>query len=368
MMDLNTRIFLKKKFKEYYFRNNVPAPAEVSSREFGVGTLDDKIRVRHKSFESQKELTNYLKREAPFFISYSAAYYEYPTNQPMDAKNWDGADLVFDLDTDVDYLSREKMEKVKRQTRNLMEFLTDDFNFPPGEIRMNFSGGKGYHIHVISEGARYLDGQERREVIDYITGTGLDLKLFLSGGEGMTRGPRSGDRGWAGRIYDATYDVITENDPKMLKQIPGIGEKTAAQLIRDRQKNMKSLERGQWDGLLHLSNGLKQRIVEEKAINLIGDTDRMVTLDTSRLMRLPDSLHGGTGLKAMTIKDLDAFDPLEDAVVFPTAMIDLEIGKDIPKFELGGEKHGPYRTGERVSLPEYAGVYLMLKGSAMLAD
>jgi len=42
------------------------------------------------------------------------------------------------------------------------------------------------------------------------------------------------------------------------------------------------------------------------------DTDRMVTIDTSRLIRLPDTIHGGSGLVAKHVTDLDRFDPLTD--------------------------------------------------------
>ena len=101
-MNTETKIFLKKKFKEYYSKNKILAPEEIEKREFGVGTLKDKIKIRHKSFKSEKELWNFLRREAPFYISYSAAYYEFPQNQPMEAKNWLGAELVFDLDIEMD--------------------------------------------------------------------------------------------------------------------------------------------------------------------------------------------------------------------------------------------------------------------------
>jgi DNA primase small subunit len=50
-----------------------------------------------------------------------------------------------------------------------------------------------------------------------------------------------------------------------------------------------------------------------------GETDEPVTCDIKRLIRLPSSLHGKTGLKVVkiTVDDLAEFDPLRDAVVFP---------------------------------------------------
>jgi len=42
-----------------------------------MGNLEKKIVVRHKAFSSEAEMQNYLRREAPFFISYSIACYEF---------------------------------------------------------------------------------------------------------------------------------------------------------------------------------------------------------------------------------------------------------------------------------------------------
>ena len=149
-MNTQTKIFLKKKFKEYYQRHRVPAPAEIEKREFGTGTLDRKIAVRHKSFKSGNELNNYLRKESPYFISYSAAYYEFPQNQPMEAKNWRGADLVFDIDIDMKFLNYKAMDAAKWETQKLIDFLVDDFSFS-SHIRVYLFKDRGY-CHCFSHG------------------------------------------------------------------------------------------------------------------------------------------------------------------------------------------------------------------------
>jgi len=56
-----------------------------------------------------------------------------------------------------------------------------------------------------------------------------------------------------------------------------------------------------------------QKIIDRLAVHMeTEDTDRMVTIDTSRLIRLPDTIHGGSGLVAKHVTDLDRFDPLTD--------------------------------------------------------
>lgn len=392
-MNINSRIFLKKKFKDYYFRNKIAAPPEIRKREFGVGTLDAKIKARHKSFPNERELNNYLKREAPFYISYSCAYYEFPKNQPMTQKNWLGADLIFDLDADMTFLNRPILEGVKEETLNLIDFLTSDFSFPKKNIKVNFSGSKGYHIHVMDEEIRELRGEERREIVDYVSGD-VDFKNYLrqevdkASGTEIITGPKKGDLGWPGRIYRGIHDFILNSDLRELKTVDGIGDKKAHEIYGNREKILKELERGRYDHIpeivkisrstlqtsdpnvrtsviKEIKSPVAQRIVDDKAVKTLAaeDTDKMVTIDTSRLIRLPGSLHGGSGLKASTVRDLERFDPLRDSVVFGEEKIEVDIREDIPGFHLMEGEFGPLGKG-KTRLEEYAAVYLMLKDKA----
>ena len=380
-MELNTRVFLKKKFKEYYWKNVVKAPRDISSREFGIGTLEEKIKFRHKSFKTEKELNNYLQREAPFYISYSTAYYEFPENQPMPEKNWGGSDLVFDLDASMPYMNRGVMDSVKEEVLNLVEFLISDFGFSKNHIETNFSGNKGYHVHVFNDEVIKLNGEERREIVDYVTGSGLNINYFMreeQSTEGIVYergvpkrysssyvGPKKDDIGWAKRIYDGTADLIENYDMKKFRD-DGFKESIARRIVDSKEKILKSLESGRWEGIEGVREKTFQNIINRKAIK-IKDADKMVTIDTSRLIRLPDSLHGSSGLIVKRVKDLDSFDPIKDAIAFGGNKITIKIQKDAPEFELSGNKFGPYKSDERIEVPEYAAVYLMLKDTADIA-
>jgi DNA primase small subunit len=61
-----------------------------------------------------------------------------------------------------------------------------------------------------------------------------------------------------------------------------------------------------------------------------GETDEPVTCDVKRLIRLPGSLHGKTGLKVekINLDGLKEFDPLRDAVVLSEEEVDVDIGQD----------------------------------------
>ncbi len=90
-----------------------------------------------------------------------------------------------------------------------------------------------------------------------------------------------------------------------------------------------------------------------------------MTTDTNRLIRLPGSLHGGSGLETLRLDrdEIDDFEPLSDAV--PETFRGQEIAVDVTdggEVELGGDIF-TVSEGDQ-SLPEYVGVFLMARGRA----
>ncbi len=382
-MNTDSKVYLKKKFKQFYWKNKVNAPEEIEKREFGTGTLESKIKVRHKSFKTEKELRGFLGREAPYYISYSSAFYRFPENQPMERKEWLGAEVVFDLDREMEYLSDESFEEVKGEALKLVDFLLEDFGLQERYIETNFSGGKGYHIHVSAPGVKELGRDERQEILDYITATGFNLNCFftqeaVSGvnlkGRGdfrsrdsstvVVRGPREGDTGWAKRIFDVALDLVS-SDMKKLRREYGLRTRQAEILYRNRELNQRLLREGNWDALNGLTKYMRGRIMDRYAVSMVEDADRMVTIDTSRLIRLPDTLHGGSGLIAKKVKLLESFNPLIDAVAFSDDEVRVKVKEDTPEF-LMNENRFKLDKGE-TRIPEYAAVYLLLKDKAEIA-
>jgi len=85
-------------FRGYYFKPNmIETPDMIEQREFGYMQFGQVGMVRHLSFNSMKELTATIIKEAPADIYCSNAYYRFPT-YPMQEKQWLGADLIFDID------------------------------------------------------------------------------------------------------------------------------------------------------------------------------------------------------------------------------------------------------------------------------
>ncbi|MFW5929123.1 MAG: DNA primase catalytic subunit PriS, partial [Halobacteriota archaeon] len=106
-------------------------------------------------------------------------------------------------------------------------------------------------------------------------------------------------------------------------------------------------------------------LVERAVDDVAAETDEPVTTDTRRLIRLPGSLHGGTGLRVVPLDDreeLDDFEPLVDAVAFSDRDLAVETSERMT-VEVGGRKFNVER-GETV-LPEYAAVHAMLNGAEL---
>ena len=87
----------------------------------------------------------------------------------MPRKEWLGSELGFDIDAnDVPtecklihgsgWLCDECLGAVKAETVKLAEdFLMGDFGFSEKEVEINFSGNRGYHVHVRRKGIMQLD-------------------------------------------------------------------------------------------------------------------------------------------------------------------------------------------------------------------
>jgi DNA primase small subunit len=381
---------LVSKFRGYYIESSLEAPPSIATREWGFLFFDGSGMRRHKSFFSRGELIDYVRAMVPRHVYHSAAYYQHPGAPTMKEKLWQGADLIFDLD--ADHLRNapksygEMLELVKKETQKLLGFLIADFGFSEEMISIAFSGGRGYHIHIRDPRVFTLGGDERREIVDYLTGRGLDIdklrfKVIISGDVGdknvrALRCPTEKSPGWGGRFNEAVVRFAEEirnmdekDAVKKLTRIKGIGDARAIEfytrIINDRvlndirSGNLDSLKnvQGIWPHVIN--NYLADQFVEV----LGGETDEPVTADVRRLIRCPGSLHGGSGLRvtSLTLRDLEDFDPLQDAVVFGEEAVPLQILKPF-KTQMRGESYnleeGP------TELPACVAVFLMARGVA----
>jgi DNA primase small subunit len=185
-VNFRTKSYLRKRFGDYYNSSELPLPHDFKRREWGFIFFDELPEVvmrRHKAFSSEGEAIEYLRGMVPAHVYHSAAYYQFPGAGTMKEKKWEGADLIFDLD--ADHLPQkvrsysEMLANVKAETGKLLDFLLEDFGFDEENIRVAFSGGRGYHIHVHDPRVLTLESAERREIVDYIGGVGVDKDFMF---------------------------------------------------------------------------------------------------------------------------------------------------------------------------------------------
>ena len=93
--------------------------------------------------------------------------------------------------------------------------------------------------------------------------------------------------------------------------------------------------------------------------------DEPVTGDVHRLIRLPGSLHGGSGLKVttMTSKELEDFDPMKKAIVFGDKLVKI---RSIVKHPVSMGDVAKLMPDTVVEVPEKAAIYFMARKWANL--
>jgi len=386
-MDLKTKHYLKSKFQEYYRTAEIHLPARLPEREWGVISFDEMpetVMRRHKAFGSAGEVEDYLTGMAPAHVYYSVAYYTYPNAPTMKEKHWLAADLIFDLDADhipgAPNSYSDMLEHVKKETLKLYDLLTDDFGFKEEDIGAVFSGGRGYHFHISDPRVLSLESAERREIVDYISGRGLNLdKIFvkkgISGDAGSEKArmnvfPAEDDGGWGGKINRHMIAYLRElaakeDAEKLFTGFKGIGKKTSRQIVeilRD-ETQVDLLKKGNMEALSRVNKDIIQTLAERSVTELSASVDEPVTGDIKRLIRLPGSLHGKSGMcvTSLSIAQLEEFDPLNDAVVFSDKPVKLKV---IRPFAVQMKGKDLYVEEGVQELPEYAAIYLMCRGAA----
>jgi len=403
----NSNVFVRRMFAEYYQKIYEPNPPTcIEKREFGFLLFNEQSMLRHISFKSSGELKFFLEKNAPSNVYYSCAYYEQPEAE-MDRKGWLGADLIFDIDADHlltpcnkihdewscigcgfvsrgltpekcpacgcqkftlrTWLCKDCLDSAKAETIKLLDILVQDFGFSKKEIRVFFSGNRGYHVHVENEEVKTADNISRREIADYVLGFdavlhGLDGKNWQI--RQNSKSLNSNIFGWQGRMIKNIRYLILNAKKEDYKAL-GLSSNIAATLIKNKEALLKSFDEG---GYLKATRGIGfetwKRIAKCCVTSQSAKIDTVVTTDVHRLIRLANTLHGKTGFKVAEcpLSSIESFDPFKSAVAFKKGTVVIFVS-DSPEFRLEEETFGPYRR-QRVELPTAAAVLLLCKGRA----
>ncbi|WP_435154592.1 DNA primase small subunit PriS [Haladaptatus sp. DFWS20] len=385
-MEERTRAYLRGRFRDHYRTVQPELPPNADEREWGYipwtpgpGTT----MVRHNSLLDLGTLGGFLESERPRHVYFSAGRYRNPGAGTMGEKDWQSADLVFDLDADhlpgvtPDTPYAEMLARGKEELLDLLDLLDQDFGFK--DMTVVFSGGRGYHVHVRDDGVLHLDREARREVVDYIRAADVEFESLVESeavaGIGLKNPTQKRtlptDDGWGGRVYDHLCSFMDElltmdeeDAIERLQEFDGIGTGKATGAYNAAKNNRREVERGNVDvhpAFYQLARVLAAEVFAAET----AAVDEPVTTDTHRLIRLPGSLHGGSGLEVTQISrdDLADFDPLRDAVpeTFTRHDVTVELEKET-EVEIGGESFT--LPAGNVSIPEYVAIFLMARDRA----
>jgi len=396
--------FLKKEFSNYYKSNPVKAIPKLNEREIGYGELGKKISSRHLSFSNEKEFNEFLINSSPFYVSASAAYYEFPSRKPMQAKNWIGADLIYEFDADdlktscsenhtfwecinckkkgtglqthcdscgqalkvEEWVCPQCLEETKKEVKRLLEFLEIDLGLTQG-YAFNFSGSKGFHVHIRSNETKKLSPRARVELVDYLTANGLDFESlgFYFDKKIMHCPKKDSSKGWQKIILNELIKLIKEENFSLLASFSGETVRQTKKFFSFPEEAVNEINKGFLPG----PKGKKGKLFWENILDALKKEkkillDRSTSIDSTKIIRIPNTLHGSTGLKAKTLSldELKEFKGFDDAVVFSNEELKVRV-KKTPKFYFNGKKWGPFKE-ETIMLPKNTGIYLLLRGNA----
>ena len=403
MKSKSNKIFIRKIFSEWYQKNysKLILPPEFEKREFGFFTFKEGVVIRHKRFTNLKELLDFIKENTPSDIYYSAAYYENPEAE-MEYKGWLGADLVFDIDADhvespcdrkhdfwicknckrqgfgshprecpdcgeskfeeISWMCKVCLESAKDEAIKLVDVLVGDFSFSQEEIKVFFSGHRGYHLHIESKAVRELKQDERKEIVDYLMAVGLNPKFH---GVNFQNIPSVGEAGWRGRMAMGAYQFLLEASESELKAI-GIKGRTLKKIIDEKDAILEALSSGR--KLIPKGIGLKTliKIYSAGAKKQSIKIDPVVTVDIHRLIRLGGSLHGKTGLMKIEVptESIESFNPFKNALAFKNGEIKVKTLYDLPELIFSDEIYGPFKANKIIEVPTQVAVFFACKNVA----
>ncbi|WP_313695738.1 DNA primase small subunit PriS [Halorarum halobium] len=383
-MNRRTREYLEGRFGDYYRSAEITPPPAADRREWGQipFTSGEGTRmVRHQSLLDLGDLSEFLARESPRHAYFSAARYDDPSNSEMSEKGWRSADLVFDIDADhlpaidpEEASYPEQLAAAKDALVRLLDLLERDFGFAESDMAVVFSGGRGYHVHVRDPSVASLDSKARREVVDYVRAIDLNFDGLIEkrpNERGTLQKTLRAEGGWGGRVHERLLsyaDDLREMEEadalERLQELDGVGEKTARTIYGVFQRNPEGVRAGNVElgpGASTLVRALAHEVVAEQT----SPIDEPVTTDVRRLIRLPRSIHGGSGLVVTPLDrdEIGGFDPFRDAI--PDRFRGRDILVDVTDpgpLPIAGDRTKVAAGVQSVN--EYVGVFLMARGRA----
>ena len=175
--------------------------------------------------------------------------------------------------------------------------------------------------------------------------------------------------GWSKKILSSLTNLIENNEAEKIAALGNVRVSTIKKILDKKELVLKGIKNGFLFPVTQADDSSKKfwqsllfSLIEKEKLFL----DRQTSVDLAKIIRVPNTIHGSTGLQAKKFsrEELKEFNPLKESILFSTNPIKVFV-KKTPKFLLGGESFGPFNEQE-TELPEFVGIYLMSRDSAEL--
>jgi DNA primase small subunit len=420
---MSEKSYLKRLFNAYYKEklSEIPSISNFEKREFGFIPWEGHFMHRHIGFENPEQLRKYLIKDTPKHAYTSGSLYMDPSNMNMEDKKYVGCDLIIDIDVDhfytpckedhdlwyckecgesgagmpskcpkckstkfktLNWICEDCLEIAKNEIKKLIfDFLIPDFGIKQEEMKVTFSGHRGYHLKIENKRIRTLSSEERREIVDYLTGDNISFEVLGLRKFGTNfYGFIEDTIGWSRKLLlkiKKLLNTLSDDELKDLLIEFGLNINIVNSFINERDEFLNTINKKR--SLWIIPNfGLKTwKTFLKGIVNKVGaNIDIPVTIDIHRLIRCPGSLHGSTGFKAqeLDLECIENFNPLNESnenlnpIVFKSEKTQkVEITEPIvPSTSLLGESFPSYNKGQIIEVPNHFAVFLLCKNVAKI--
>lgn len=400
-------------FRDYYSRFEFDSQyvEDLERREIAIWPFNSTTLIRHLSFSNFKDFKQFILKNVPMHVYNSVAKYQNPSIPNMESKSLIEAEVVFDIDIDhvntscklehdiwickscnktgkgfvaecdncgsltIDkksFVCNNCLDVAKDEVLKLIEdFLFSDFGLSKDDIKILFSGNRGYHVHIINKSFSSLDSRARNMLVDYVKGISarMYLKEMLKKKKFKFKGINS--NGFFGRFAECIYDKINNRTYQDWEKF-GLSSEKIEQIKKLKDVFLQELKQYDCDySFLNVLGNYKERFIDGCIREISVDIDERVTVDIHRLIRFPNSIHGKTGLKVVPIKyeDIYKFEPFRDALIFlkGEARISFKVKRNFPKIYMNDEEFD-LNSVENKDIPLYLALYLYLGGYANIIN
>ncbi len=282
----------------------------IQEREFGFDHIGRGPNDRYKVFRTPDLLKRFLKVRTPFAAYCSVAFYDKPRRRDR----WTKAELVFDVDAkDIPVRTCEcegVCEICLNEAREIVLGIIDTLKGDLGlqNIHVVYSG-RGYHIRVLDNDVMSVNSDVRSQIVKYLVGADVPENEYSLDFEKVSYEhfviPFGYPNVFTKRVKYAILH-LTENS-----ELDEVNKK----LLKDVLKHRQLIEQDNWGMFKNKIGPLRYRkVVKGIASMNMSLVDAKVSIDLKRILRLPSSLHSMVSMKCTEVKNIETFDPFDDAV------------------------------------------------------